>query len=30
MNGESVDKDKKGYNLLEEKDKVQIYRFTKS
>ena len=30
MNRESVDKDKKGYNLLEVKDKVQIHRFAKS
>ena len=26
----NVDKDKKGYNLLEVKDKAQIHRFIKS
>ena len=30
MNGEMQTKIKKGYNLLEVKDKVQIHRFTKS
>lgn len=30
MNRQSVDKDKKGYNLLKVKDKVQIHRFAKS